>query len=112
MAKYECHLVGDFDEILKQIESGILNGSISASLEDRSDYNCDGVRCAVRVFERYSMLGGNRLSMNVTLIGKGKTCFCPPLPRRQQGHVFKINTLGEGVFLDQIRQIALGFQKA
>ncbi|HHT83263.1 MAG: DUF6054 family protein [Christensenellales bacterium] len=113
MAKYECHLVGDFDEILKQIESGILNGSISASLEDRSDYNCDGVRCAVRVFERYSMLGGNRLSMNVTLIGKGENLFLSAITSGgSKAMFFKINTLGEGVFLDQIRQIALGFQKA
>ena len=69
MAKLECELVGDFSVILRDIEDGILNGSASASLEDRSDFVSGDVRCAVRVFERYSMAGGNRLSMSVTLFG-------------------------------------------
>ncbi len=37
MAKLEQVLNGDFGQILKTIENGILNGSMSASLEDSSD---------------------------------------------------------------------------
>jgi hypothetical protein len=54
MAKYERALTGDFRELLNLIQEGILRGSISASLEDGSDFNQDGVQIAVRVFERYS----------------------------------------------------------
>ncbi len=69
MAKYQKALTGNFDEFLRAIDSGILRGSISASYEDGSDYECNGVRCAVRVYERYSMMGSNRVSLNVTLLG-------------------------------------------
>ena len=36
---------------------------MSASFEDESYVQRAGVRCCVRVYERYSMAGGNRLSM-------------------------------------------------
>lgn len=54
MAKLEQVINADFGQLLGRIENGILNGSMSASLEDSSDI-CDGyARCSVRVFERYS----------------------------------------------------------
>ena len=37
MAKLETTINGNFSEILRKIENGILGGSISASLEDSSD---------------------------------------------------------------------------
>ena len=51
MAKLEQVLNGDFGQILKAIENGILNGSMSASLEDSSDIIDGDARCSVRVFE-------------------------------------------------------------
>ena len=57
----------DFDTLWNRITDGILNGSASATLVDRSDFAGDGARCSVTVFERYSMIGGNRLSLTVTL---------------------------------------------
>ena len=38
MAKLEKTIKGDFNSILRRIEDGILSGSISASLEERSDF--------------------------------------------------------------------------
>ena len=35
--------------------------------ELNSDFIDANARCSVRVFERYSALGGNRVSLNVTL---------------------------------------------
>ena len=54
MAKLEHTLNGNFDQVLRKIEDGILNGSMSASLEDSSDFRSGDARCSVRVFERYS----------------------------------------------------------
>lgn len=67
MAKLEKTLHEDFDALLARIEQGILEGSVSASLEASSDFSEAGARCSVRVFERFSYAGGNRLSMSVTL---------------------------------------------
>ncbi len=67
MAKLEQTIHGDFDQILSKIEDGILNGSMSATLEDSSDFQSGSARCSVRIFERYSWSGSNRVSLNVTL---------------------------------------------
>ena len=73
MAKLERTFYhNDFDRLLEKIEERIINGSVSASMEDQSDFEAGGSRCSVRVFERYSWSGGNRLSMSVTLFQAGE----------------------------------------
>lgn len=106
MAKYECSLSGNFDALLRRIEDGILRGSMSASYEDGSNHMKGGVRCAVRVYERYSMMGGNRVSLNVTLVGDGESLFLSAITSGgSQAVLFKINTFGEESFLDCLREI-------
>ena len=103
VAKYEKHLTGNFDEFLQKISDSVLNGSMSASYEDGSDWTSGEVRCAVRVFERYSMAGGNRVSMNVTLVGKGEELFLTAITSGGSQAVFwKINTMGEEAFLQTL----------
>ena len=111
MAKYEQRLTGDFNALLRAIDEGILRGSVSAHLEDGSDYNDGAVRCAVRVYERYSMLGKGRLSMNVTLVCSGQDIFLSAITAGGSQAVFlKINTFGERAFLDHIIEIVNRFR--
>lgn len=107
MAKLEQILYGDFDQLLQQIEEGILNESISASLEDSSDFQCGDARCSIRVFERYSWSGSNRVSMNVTLFqGNDGAIHLSAITAGGSCAVFhKINTLGEEAFLDKLREL-------
>lgn len=103
MAKYEKHLTGNFDEFLQRISDSVLNGSMSASYEDGSDWTSGEARCAVRVFERYSAMGGNRVSMNVTLVGKGEELFLTAITSGGSQAVFwKVNTMGEEAFLQTL----------
>ncbi|MCL1965241.1 MAG: DUF6054 family protein [Firmicutes bacterium] len=112
MAKYETNIVGDFGVVLQSIETGILRGSLSASLEDGSDFIQNDVRLAVRVFERYSMLGKNRVSLNVVLVGEGDRLFLSAITSGgSQAVFFKINTFGEEAFLDQIVAIVKKYQR-
>lgn len=60
MAKFERTITGDFDDVLDWLHRGVLEGSSSASYEDGSDYTVGDVRCAVRVYGRYSWSGGGR----------------------------------------------------
>ncbi len=107
MAKLEKTLSGNFNQILRTIEEGILNGSTSATLEESSNFVSGDARCSVRVFERYSYTGGNRVSMNITLFQNGDE------PIRlsaitaggSQAAFFKINTFGEEAFLDKLKEI-------
>lgn len=106
MAKLVRKLTGNFDEILSRITDGILSGSISASLEDSSDFYGDNARCSVRVFERYSYIGSNRVSLNVTLFQSGADIHLSAITSGgSQAMFFKINTFGEEAFLDKLREI-------
>ena len=109
MAKLETTLTGSFDEWLHRIENGIISGSISADLEDASDFiSPDGrSRCSVRVFERYSMIGENRVSLSVTLFQTdGGPIQCSAIASGgSQAVFFKINTFGEESFLEKFEDL-------
>lgn len=109
MAKLETTLTGSFNEWLHRIEDGIIKGSISAELEDSSDfYSPDGKsRCSVRVFERYSMIGENRVSLSVTLFqaDEGPIQCSAIASGGSQAVFFKINTWGEETFLEKFKEL-------
>ena len=62
---------------------------------------------SVRVFERYSMMGGNRLSLTLTMFQNGDS------PIRlsaitaggSQAVFFKVNTIGEESFLEDVKNL-------
>ena len=102
MAQYTNHFSVDFDRMLRYIEESVLQGSVSASKEGETDFNDGDVRCATRVYERYSMMGSNRLSLSVTLFGKnGDVSLSAITSGGSQAMFFKINTWGEEAFLEK-----------
>lgn len=107
MAKFVRSVNGNFQELLNRIERGILHGSISATLEDSADYMTREARCSVRVFERYSYMGGNRVSMNVTLFqaGNGPVQICAITSGGSQAMFWKVNTWGEESFLKTLEKL-------
>ncbi|MDY3618655.1 DUF6054 family protein [Agathobaculum sp.] len=112
MAKYVKRLTGDFDDLLRRIDGGILSGSMSASYEDGSDWQADSTRVAVRVYERYSYAGGNRVSLSVTLAGSGDDLFLSAITSGgSQAVFFKINTWGEEAFLDRLAEIVEAYTR-
>ncbi len=110
MAKLERSLSGNFNQILERITDGILNSSVSAELEEQSDFRTAEARCAVRVFERYSYTGNNRVSLSITLFqaGDGPIKLSAIATGGSQAMFFKINTFGEEAFLDKVREILEG----
>ena len=96
-----------FDTLLHRLERAIPDSSWSADLEAGSDFREGSALCSVRVFERYSMVGGNRLSLTLTLFQNGDS------PIRlsaitaggSQAVFFKVNTLGEEAFLDEVKEL-------
>ena len=107
MAKLEKELDGNFEEILKKIEEGILKGSITATLEDKSDFVCGKSKCSVRVFERYSSLGSNRVSLSITLFqnNEEKIHLSAITSGGSQALFWKVNTIGEKTFLNKLKEI-------
>ena len=107
MAQLVKTIPGDFDAVVRKVTDGILNASMSASLEDSWDTRGTWSRCAVRVFERYSWTGENRVSMNVTFYQEngGPVQICAITSGGSQALFFKVNTFGEEAFLDTLREI-------
>ena len=97
-----------FDQLLWKLENEIPASSWSAELEAGSDFKEGDARCSVRVFERYSVMGGNRLSLTLTMFQNGDS------PIRlsaitaggSQAVFFKVNTLGEESFLEDVKGTA------
>ena len=103
MAKLERTLTGDFDRVLERLHEEVMGRSATASCEESSDFTLNGTRCAVRMYERYSAFGGNRVAMSLTLVGDGdKLRLTAMTAGGSQAMFFKLNTLGEESFLDTL----------
>lgn len=107
MAKLERIMQRDFRQLLTVIENGIINGSASASLEEASDFQDGDALCSVRVFERYSWTGSNRVSLSVTLFqnGDGPVHLSAIATGGSQAMFFKVNTWGEEAFLEKLEEL-------
>ena len=102
MAKYENTLTGNFDDFVRYMDNAITSGSMTATFEDGSDFTVSNARVSVRVYERYSMIGGNRVSLNLTILGiKDQIAVSAITSGGSQAMFFKINTFGEEAFLDE-----------
>jgi hypothetical protein len=107
MAKLVRSIDRPLEQVASYIENGILEGSVSASLEDRQELYPGDAKCIVLVFERYSYAGNNRVSMNITLLQAphSPTQICAITSGGSQALFWKINTIGEEAFLDKLREI-------
>ena len=101
MAKYERSFQRDFHDFLETLNEELENSSLSVSCEDSSDITMGNIKVAVRVYERYSMAGGNRVSLNVTVVGNENDIIVSAITSGgSQAVFFKINTWGEESFLE------------
>lgn len=99
-----------FNTLLRKLEQEIPDSSWSADLEAGSDFKEGEARCSVRVFERYSMMGGNRLSLNVTMFQQGDSPIRLSMITAggSQAVFFKVNTFGEEAFLTDVTNLLNG----
>lgn len=105
MAKYEVSFKGNFRDFLSYVENDILKDSLSSSFEDGSDVIMNDVHVATRVYERYSMTGSNRVSLNVTIVGYGSDISVSAITSGgSQAMLFKINRFGEESFLNNFKR--------
>jgi hypothetical protein len=100
MAQYETQLHGDVEALVAHLDQQILRGSVSANIEDGSDHRLGDARMVVRVYERYSAFGGNRVSLGVSILAVGGDLSVTAITAGgSQAVFFKINTVGERNFL-------------
>lgn len=105
MAKYERSFQGNFEEVLSFCEKTIMDGSITVTYENGSDFVFGNTKVATRVYERYSMLGENRVSMSLTIVENEDQIGVSAITSgRSRAVFFKINTWGEEGFLETLVQ--------
>ena len=108
MAKLERCIHGNIYELIRRIEDGIISGSASASLEASSSFSDGEAKCEIRVFERYSYMGGNRVSLNITLFQASPSSpvyLSGITSGGSQAMFVKLNTFGESAFLEKLSEI-------
>src|SRR5690242_5170108 len=102
MSHYECDLTGDVEALIAHLDSAIIAGSVSANVESGADRTLGDARMVVRVYERYSAMGGNRVSLSVAVLAVGQQLAVSAITSGGSQAVFwKLNTFGEEAFMQK-----------
>ena len=113
MPKFECMIPGkyDFEETLDYFHKHLMQSGVTTSFEDGSDYSAEKFKMAIRVYERYTLWGDNRLSMTVTLAcaGEGSDIFASAISAGGSGGMIKVCGWGEEEFLSYFQEAAKMF---
>ena len=100
MAQAEYSLTGSVDDVIAYLDAAITQGSMTAAVEGGSDHRIGDARMVVRTYERYSALGGNRLSLTVSMLAVGDRIEISAITSGgSQAMFWKVNTFGEESFL-------------
>jgi hypothetical protein len=102
MAQFQTQLNGDVEALVGHLDQQILRGSVSAKIEDGCDLRLGDARMVVRVYERYSAFGGNRVSLGISILAVGGGLAVSAITAGgSQAVFFKVNTVGEQNFLSK-----------
>jgi hypothetical protein len=100
MAQIAQELTGDVDRLVAHLDRMISEGSVTGKLEGGADDEIGDARMVVRVYERYSAVGGNRVSLSVSILAVGDRMKVSAITSGgSTGMFFKVNTFGEEAFL-------------
>ncbi|MCQ2530697.1 MAG: DUF6054 family protein [Lachnospiraceae bacterium] len=109
MAKFETNLKGNFDQIIRAVDNAV-HSSLSASTEESSDYVVGDARIVIKAYERYSVIGENRVSLTVTFVQCQDSIRVTAVATGgSQAMFFKMNTFGEKSFLNVVTNVLLQF---
>ena len=95
-------LSGSARALADHLDEAISRGSVSASLENGDELSIGDARLIVRTYERYSMAGGNRCTLSVSILAVGDRMeVALSTSGGSEAVFFKINTFGEEAFMQK-----------
>ena len=110
MAKLEQTFKGKYEDVVAFIEETLTSEKLSCELESGSDYKTGEVEVTVRVYERYSFSGGNRLSISITIVSNGEDIYLSAITSGgSQAVFFKMNRIGENRLLNQFESLLIEY---
>ena len=102
MAHYDCQLTGSVEDLVAHLDEEILRGSVSATLEEQVEHRAGDARMVIRAYERYSGFSGSRVSLTVAVLAVDQQLAVTALTTAgSKAMFFKLDTVGEGTFLDK-----------
>lgn len=102
MAHYQQQLTGDADHFAAYLDRTIPQGSVTTKYETGADHRIGDARMIVRTYERYSALGGNRVSLCISMLSVGDQIALSAVSSGgSEAMFFKVNTFGEEAFLQR-----------
>lgn len=102
MAKYEAVLKGNLNSIVADVERTVVSG-ISATQEEAAYVDFGSGKSVTRAYERYSYIGKNRVSLTINYLEVNEKIYVTAITTGgSQAMFFKINTVGEELFLEKI----------
>jgi hypothetical protein len=97
--------MGDARALAAHVDDAITRGSVSASIEVQDEVAIGDARMILRTYERFSALGGNRLTLSMSILAVDTTMeVALTTSGGSQAIFFKVNTFGEEDFMNQGRQ--------
>lgn len=100
MAKIEREFKGNFDEFIHYLDKEWTSLGVTSTMENFSNHKVGDVKVAVRVIERFGMLGSNRVSLNITIVGNNNDIYLSAITSGgSQAMFFKLNTISEHNFV-------------
>lgn len=101
MAIYEKIFDGNFSHFLDMFHDNMINSSMTTNYEDGNLIMVGEREVSFLVYERYSAIGSNRVSLSVVVADLGNKIHFTAIPSGgAQGMFMKVNTFGESAFLD------------
>ncbi len=103
MAIYQAFVKGDLDTVLNALHEAIIKGSSTISMEESLNVELSETKLAIRAYERYSILGQNRVSLHLTVAADAENTHVTVISTGgSQGALFKMNTFSEENFLSTV----------
>lgn len=106
-------MAGALSDFLTHVDAQITGSSVTARLEAEADRIIGDARMVVRVYERYSATGGNRLTLTIAaLAADGQLEVSAMTSGGSTGLFWKINVFGEEAFLERAVDAITSFHAA
>lgn len=107
MAKFSIEGKGNFNLVINELHKQIMATSMSVHLEDKESVRFNNFKTELRVYERYSFLGKNRVSLTLMLVEYENNLKLTLISSGgSQAIFFKINRFGESAFINKVIPLA------
>ena len=110
MARFQTTLTGDPQALVAHLDEAILGGSLTADREEATAQRIGDAQMMVLVYERFSAIGGNRVSLSVSILAVGRQ-LAVTMVGAGGSHAlfFKVNNFSDGAFLTKGRRALESF---